>query len=194
MAKARKAHPRPNWLKDLPPNVVGYGPARLYFYLCAGGPNTCSFWNFRLAREFHISRRTIKRWLKRLDDLTLITLEKRQSPYRRIHPLYYANQKSWLHAAQAREIQLGISKIGKRLKFQWATCGPQDLDKSIYYNTLTSKGRASKLARPITKTAQAPRGLAVQDAGIAETLARIEQRYRKQKAAIMEKANKIKRR
>lgn len=194
MPKGRNQHPRPTWLKDLPPGIVGHGPARLYFYLCAGGPNTCSFWNFRLAREFHISRRTIKRWLKRLNDLALIAIEKRRSPYRRIHPLYYANSKSWIHAAQAKEISTGISKIGKRLKFQRATYGPQDLDKRINYNSLTSKGCAGKPARPFTKTAQAPRGLAVQDTGVAEIFAHREERWRKEKARILEKANETKRR
>lgn len=192
MKRSRKKYPRPTWLKDLPPGIVGHGPARLYFYLCAGGPNTCTFWNFRLAREFHISRRTVKRWLKRLNDLALIHIEKKRSPYRRIHPLYYANSKSFIHAAQAKEIATGISKIGKKLKFQRATYGPQDLDTKIYYNLSTSKGRASKLARPITRTAQAPRGLAVQDAQVAEIFAHREERWRKEKAAILKKAKQLK--
>lgn len=194
MAKARKAHPRPNWLKNLPPGIVGYGPARLYFYLCAGGPNTCKQWNCRLANVFHVSRRTIERWTRRLEELALITLENRQSPYRRIHPLYYKSAEEFTHSARAKEIRSCIGKIGINTRFHSATSGGVIHDKRINYNSLTSNGRASKLARPVTKTAQAPRGFAVQDAGIAERLAYIEARWRNAKAEMMEKANKIKRR
>lgn len=194
MSKTRKRHPQPDWLRQLPPGIVGHGPARLYFYLCAGGPNTCTFWNFRIAREFHVSRSTIKRWIKRLNDLALITIEKGRSPYRRIHPLYYRSSKEFIHSAQAKEIRTGIGKIGKIAKFQRTTCEPQDLDKRIHYNSLTSKGRASKLARPFTKTAQAPRGLAVQDPAIAEMMAYRKEQTMKEVAEVCARANKIKRR
>ena len=194
MKRSRKKHPQPAWLRELPPSIVGHGPARLYFYLCAGGPNTCTFWNFRLAREFHISRRTIKRWLKRLNDLALIHIEKGRSPYRRIHPLYYRSSKEFIHAAQAKEIRTGIAKIGRIDKFQRATCGPQDLDTKIYYDLSTSKGRASKLARLNTTTAQAPRGLAVRDKDVAEMMAYRKERTIKEVAEVCARANKIKRR
>lgn len=112
MSKGRNQHPRPTWLKDLPPNVVGHGPARLYFYLCAGGPNTCRLWNFRIAREFHVCRRTIQFWLHRLEELGLMTIEKRQSPYRSLHPVYFKDSNRFIKALQRKKIYDNLSRFG----------------------------------------------------------------------------------
>lgn len=112
MGKGRNQHPRPTWLKDLPPGIVGHGPARLYFYLCAGGPNTCRLWNFRIAREFHVCRRTIQFWLQRLEQLGLMTIQKRQSPYRSLHPVYFKDSNRFIKALQRKKIYDNLSKFG----------------------------------------------------------------------------------
>lgn len=114
MGKSRKRYPRPTWLKDLPPGIVGHGPARLYFFLCSGGPNTCRLWNFRIAREFHVCRRTIQFWLQRLEQLGLMTIEKRQSRWRSLHPIFFKSSREFLQAARRKKILDNLSRMGKK--------------------------------------------------------------------------------
>lgn len=196
MKRSRKKYPRPTWLKDLPPGIVGHGPARLYFFLCAGGPNTCRLWNFRIAREFHVSRRTIQFWLQRLEQLGLMTIEKRQSPYRSLHPVYFTNSADFIKAAQRKKIQGYISKIGSKKRVSTAQLLAQRNVEDTSYLLLTSKKDASKLAlsdlernkssQTLQKARERSQGIRFKNKGkwiaeqmkIIEALEAIEKRYK----------------
>ncbi len=112
MGKPRKRYPRPTWLKDLPPGIVGHGPARLYFFLCSGGPNSCRLWNFRIAREFHVCRRTIQFWLQRLEQLGLMSIDKRQSRWRVLHPIFFKSSREFLQAARRKKVFDNMARMG----------------------------------------------------------------------------------
>jgi len=186
MSKAWKRHPRPDWLKDLPPGIVGHGPARLYFFLCAGGPNTCNLWNFRIAREFHVSRRTIQFWLQRLEQLGLMTIQKRQSPYRSLHPVYFKDSNDFIKAAQRKKIHDIISKIGssRRVSTAQDLAHRNEIENTTY--SLKNKSDASKLAgddlgrnksfQTIQRARQRSQGIRFKNRGkwIAEQMAIIE--------------------
>lgn len=146
MSKTRNRHPRPDWLRQLPPGIVGHGPARLYFFLCAGGPNTCRLWNFRIAREFHVCRRTIQFWLQRLEQLGLMTIQKRQSPYRSLHPVYFKDSNQFIKAAQRKKIRDILAKFGNpgRNSTAQVLAHRNELENTMY--SLKNKSDASKLA------------------------------------------------
>jgi hypothetical protein len=74
---------------------MSYQIKHFYSYFCWFGPHTCYQWNCRLALKFHVSRSTIKRWLRKLRDLHLIWITSGGGRYRRIHTHYYGNLLEW---------------------------------------------------------------------------------------------------
>ncbi len=146
MSDKKKSYPKPTWMHDVNPRWINADTKELYAYFCVFGPNTCWQWNCRLMKRFFVSRRTIKRRLKKLQDYALITIENPGTIHRKIHPVYYPDVQAWLRAAWAKKLPDLIGKIGSPRKKTWAKSGPQEV-KSTHYVRTPHNGRASKLAR-----------------------------------------------
>ncbi|GAI59802.1 unnamed protein product, partial [marine sediment metagenome] len=61
----RTKHHMPKWMWNMQIKDLNRSTKEFYAYLCIFGPNTNWQWNCRLAKKFHVDRRTIQRWLRR---------------------------------------------------------------------------------------------------------------------------------
>jgi len=79
-------------------HTQGFKPQlkELYNYFVWFDQRACIQWNCRLAKKFGVSRRTIKRRLKRLVELKLIWITSGGGAHRRIHCRHYKNSHEWL--------------------------------------------------------------------------------------------------
>jgi hypothetical protein len=62
------------WLANYNSNTFNDRQKRLWFHLASWGPKGCDSWNYRLAQEFHVCKRTIQYDLRKLSDYHLIKI------------------------------------------------------------------------------------------------------------------------
>lgn len=80
----------------LPPRVLNYKLKHLlaYFWWC--GDKGCQEWNYRIAKRFKCSQRTIRRWIKKLEDERLIYINFPMKTTRTIYRRPYYQMWVWL--------------------------------------------------------------------------------------------------
>lgn len=110
--KARKFY-APWWIYKMHRKLIPRGPRDLYTYLCVFGPESCWLWNWRLAKKFGVTKRTIRRWLKWLKDENLIHISKPFGKDRKIHPHYYGTPEAWLVST----VLFRTGKTSKKIKY-----------------------------------------------------------------------------
>lgn len=86
----------PRWIWTTSPKLFPDRIKHVYAYISLFGENGNWQWNCRLAEKFHVSKSTIKRYLKWLHDHNLIAITSTRTPYRRIHPRYIPTRDRWL--------------------------------------------------------------------------------------------------
>jgi len=72
--QAKHKYQIPEWVKNAPDDVFPAKTKRLYTYLLVFGVTGCWQWNCRIARRFHTTDRTIRRWLNWLKAHKLIEI------------------------------------------------------------------------------------------------------------------------
>jgi hypothetical protein len=86
---------RPYWVWSVPRSVLNLQHKHFYCYFCFLGTHASHEWNCRLARRFHVSRSTIKSWLRVLRELRLVWITSGRGKHRRIHARHYATMLDW---------------------------------------------------------------------------------------------------
>jgi hypothetical protein len=87
---------RPYWVWSVPRTVLNLQVKHFYAYFCVFGEHANYQWNCRLAKYFHVSRSTIKAWLRVLKRYHLVWITSGGGPHRRIHTRHYKSQIDWL--------------------------------------------------------------------------------------------------
>lgn len=96
MAKRRKKHRLPYWVRSQEFRLLNNSEKDFLGYLYSFGPDTCWLWNWRLEKKFHRCRRTVQYWLAKLKDLGFIWIEKPYGPERKIHARVLPSPEHWV--------------------------------------------------------------------------------------------------
>ncbi len=110
MAKRRKKHLLPMWIHNRHFRLLNKSEKDLLGYLYSFGPDTYWLWNWRLAKEFHCTKRTIRRLLAKLKDLGFIWIEKPFGPERKIHVRLLPTPEHWVQLIGTRALSSGRPK------------------------------------------------------------------------------------
>jgi len=110
MAKRKTKHRLPVWIRS--PYFRGINRSQKDFlgYLYSFGPDTCWLWNWRLAKKFGVTKRTIRRWLRALREQGFIYIEKPYGPQRLIHARPMPTPQHWLRMIATLALSHGIRK------------------------------------------------------------------------------------
>lgn len=109
MAKRRKLHRLPYWVRSQEFRLLNNSEKDFLGYLYSFGPDTCWLWNWRLAKKFHRNKRTIQRWLAKLKDLGFLWIEKPYGPERKLHARTLPSPEHWVKL-------IGTLALGKSLR------------------------------------------------------------------------------
>ena len=131
MAQKKRGKTRqrmPKWIWFLPARTLNYKHKHFLAFVWWCGDRGCREWNYQLAHRFGKSDRTIKRWLKHLEDMHFIFINfkstKRRTVYRRpyfkcqvwrLHHPDWPNNKHLIEHAQQKISQV-INKPSERAK------------------------------------------------------------------------------
>jgi len=96
MGKQRKKHRLPHWIRNQEFRVLNRSQKDFLGYLYCFGPDTCWLWNWRLAKKFHVTKRTVQRWLKALRENGFVWIEKPFGPQRMIHTRVIPSPEHWV--------------------------------------------------------------------------------------------------
>ncbi len=96
MAKRKKKHRLPYWIRNQEFRILNKSQKDFLGYLYCFGPDTCWLWNWRLAKKFHVTKRTVQRWLKALRENGFVWIEKPFGPQRMIHTRVIPSPEHWV--------------------------------------------------------------------------------------------------
>ncbi|GAH25421.1 unnamed protein product [marine sediment metagenome] len=96
MGKQRKKHRLPYWIRSQEFRILNKSQKDFLGYLYCFGPDTCWLWNWRLAKKFHVTKRTVQRWLKALRENGFLWIEKPFGPQRMIHTRLIPTPEHWV--------------------------------------------------------------------------------------------------
>jgi hypothetical protein len=96
MAKRKKRKPMPKWIWQLNCQILNYKLKHLLSYIWWCGDKGCRDWNYRIAKRFTVSDRTIRRWIKALADMRLIYINFPCKRSRTIYRRPYFSMDMWL--------------------------------------------------------------------------------------------------
>jgi len=85
----------PKWIWNLPADTLSYKHKHFLAYIWWCGDRGCRDWNWALAKRFGKSIRTMKRWIKNLDDNHFIFINFRQTKTRTLYRRPYYDSKVW---------------------------------------------------------------------------------------------------
>lgn len=95
MSKRKKRQRMPRWIWQLKRHVMNTELKRFLSYIWWSGDRGCRDWNYQLAQRFDVSKRTIRRWLHRLQNGHLITINFPHGKLRTVYRLPYFKQSVW---------------------------------------------------------------------------------------------------
>jgi len=95
MPEKKKRQRMPKWLWQLSPKILNFQQKRLLSFVWWCGDKGCREWNYRLMKRFRVSRATIKRWLKHLNDLHLIYINFPHTKHRTVYRRPYFSIDVW---------------------------------------------------------------------------------------------------
>lgn len=89
--KDSRKYPMPQWIWNLHPHVLNPSHQRLLAFIWACGDTGLRSWNYYIAKKYHVSPRTIRRWLNRLDRLNFIYINFPRTRWRTIYRMRFHN-------------------------------------------------------------------------------------------------------
>jgi len=110
MAKPRKKYRLPVWIRRREFRILNRSQKDFLGYLYCFGPDTCWLWNWRLAKEFGVTKRTIQRWLRKLREQGFIWIEKPYGPQRMIHTRAMLAPEHWVNLIATLALSHGLPK------------------------------------------------------------------------------------
>ena len=113
--RRKKKYRLPMWIHRREFRLLNKSEKDFLRYLYSFGPDTCWLWNWRLAKEFGCTKRTIRYWLRKLRDLGFVWIEKPFGPQRKIHVRLLLTPEDWLKAMGTLALSNGLPKH-KRLR------------------------------------------------------------------------------
>jgi DNA-binding MarR family transcriptional regulator len=110
MTRPRKKYRLPLWIRRREFRLLNKSEKELLGYLYSFGPDTCWLWNWRLAKDFGCTKRTIRRWLRKLREQGFIWIEKPYGPQRMIHVRLLPTPEHWVKAITTLALSSGLRK------------------------------------------------------------------------------------
>lgn len=161
MAKQRKKHRLPVWVRSQEFRLLNNSEKDFLGYLYSFGPDTCWLWNWRLAKKFHRTKRTIQRWLAKLKDLGFIWIEKPYGPERKLHARPLPSPEHWVKLIGT--LALGRNLDRHRRRHSWKKVSLEVQMKRHVINELMRRGEslesAAKIADQIIEKSAKKKGL-----------------------------------
>ncbi len=108
--KRKKKYRLPMWIHRREFRLLNKSEKDFLRYLYSFGPDTCWLWNWRLAKEFGCTKRTIRYWLRKLREQGFIWIEKPYGPQRKIHVRLLPTPQHWVKLMGARALSSGRPK------------------------------------------------------------------------------------
>lgn len=149
MAKRRKKHRLPYWVRSQEFRLLNNSEKDLLGYLYSFGPDTCWLWNWRLAKKFHRNKRTIQRWLAKLKDLGFIWIEKPYGPERKLHARTLPSPKHWVRLMGT--MALGANLRKHKHSHSWKKTSRIVLAKRAIINELMRRGESLETAAEVAE-------------------------------------------
>ncbi|MBA7586251.1 hypothetical protein ES708_28247 [subsurface metagenome] len=109
-AKHRKKYRLPVWIRSQEFRLLNRSQKDFLGYLYCFGPDTCWLWNWRLAKKFHVTKRTIRYWLRALREQGFIWIEKPYGPQRMIHVRLLPTPDHWVQLIGTLALSHGLRK------------------------------------------------------------------------------------
>ena len=113
-AKPRKKYRLPYWIRSQEFRVLNKSQKDFLGYLYCFGPDTCWLWNWRLAKKFHVTKRTIRYWLRALRENGFVWIEKPFGPQRMIHTRLLPSPDHWVKLLGTLALTKTTSRRGRR--------------------------------------------------------------------------------
>ncbi len=113
-AKHRKKYRLPVWIRSQEFHLLNRSQKDFLGYLYCFGPDTCWLWNWRLAKKFGVTKRTIRRWLRALREQGFIWIEKPFGPQRMIHTRLVPTPEHWVKLIATLALSSGLPKHRRR--------------------------------------------------------------------------------
>lgn len=114
MPRRKKKFRLPYWIRKQEFQVLNKSQKDLLGYLYCFGPDTCWLWNWRLAKKFHVTKRTVQRWLKALRENGFVWIEKPYGPERKIHARFLPSPDHWVKLLGTLALTKKPSRQGRR--------------------------------------------------------------------------------
>ncbi len=119
------------WFSNQNTDLFNDRQKRMLYHFLSWGPQGCDSWNYKLALEFHRSKRTIRRDLRHLEKHTLVDIRGALGKHRQIIALPYPNRSSW--------IQTSLQQTSQKLGEKWSNLRRNRGDKNVPHQRRTSK-------------------------------------------------------
>ncbi len=113
-SKRKKLHRLPVWIRDPIFRQLNRSQKDFLGYLYCFGPDTCWLWNWRLAKKFGVTKRTIRYWLRALREQGFIWIEKPFGPERMIHVRLLPTPEHWVQLIGTLALSSGLRKHKRR--------------------------------------------------------------------------------
>ena len=172
MSKHRRKYRLPSWVRSQEFRLLSRSQKDFLGYLYYFGPDTCWLWNWRLAEKFHVTKRTIQRWLRALREQGFIWIEKPYGPQRMIHTRLIPTPEHWVKLIGAMALTRTIYKSkrprGARRGFpepihDWHSKAAIDQARHTIINELVHRGEsfetAEKVANQVIRKSRQKKGM-----------------------------------
>ena len=170
--KRKKLHRLPRWIRSDEFRQLNKSEKNILGYLYCFGPDTCWLWNWRLAKKFHVTKRTVQRWLRKLREQGFIWIEKPYGPQRMIHTRLMPSPERWVKLmgtlALSKELRKHKRKRGARRGFpppiqNWHSKAFIEQARRDIINELVHRGEtletASKVADQVIQKSLKKKGI-----------------------------------
>ncbi|GAI71525.1 unnamed protein product [marine sediment metagenome] len=160
MVKPRKKHRLPYWIRSQEFRLLNRSQKDFLGYLYCFGPDTCWLWNWRLAKKFHVTKRTIRRWLRALREQGFIWIEKPYGPQRMIHTRLLPTPQHWVSLIGTLALSSRLPKHkrqrGARRYYpppihDWSSPATIELARHAIINELVHRGETFKTAAEVAE-------------------------------------------
>jgi DNA-binding MarR family transcriptional regulator len=171
-SKRKKLHRLPRWIRSDDFRVLNKSEKNILGYLYCFGPDTCWLWNWRLAKKFHVTKRTVQRWLRKLKEQGFIWIEKPYGPQRMIHTRLMPSPERWVSLIGTLALSSGLRKHKRRQQRprgfppaiqNWHSKAAIEQARRDIINELVHRGEtfetASKVADQVIEKSRQKKGL-----------------------------------
>ncbi len=140
------------WFSNQNTDLFNDRQKRMVYHFLSWGPRGCDSWNYKLALEFHCSKRTLQYDLRHLEKHRLIAIFGSLGKHRRIVAIPYPRRVLWVRESCQRTLRDLGAKFCTHQRRTSKTSINQQRDGLLYGQSLTTCGSVGGVKRFVEQT------------------------------------------